>query len=157
MIDQLYEQYEIPLKRYAYSLCKDHDQADDLVQETFVKALTNQELLNLMEGNHKKNWLYMTLRNHFIDKKRKEQKETNLPEHLTIQDDRNDYEDIENRETADQILRALPQHLQTIVFKKYYMRKTSVEIAREESIPDSTVRYYLAQAKKIARQTLEKE
>ena len=39
LLRQLYRKYQRELYLYLYSLCKNHELAEDLLQETFLKAL----------------------------------------------------------------------------------------------------------------------
>ena len=70
---QVYDQIEslLPdLKRFAMSLTHDAVEADDLVQDCVVRALTKE---GLYEQNGKlKPWLFTMMRNVFISQKRKE-------------------------------------------------------------------------------------
>ncbi len=59
-IDQLTKS----LKPFALRLTKDLDDADDLLQETLLKALNNQE--KFAEGTNLKAWLYTIMKNTFI-------------------------------------------------------------------------------------------
>ena len=49
------------LYRYAVGLCRNHDQAQDLVQETFLRAWRAQN--DLRSANAARAWLYKILRN----------------------------------------------------------------------------------------------
>lgn len=70
---------EIPhLRAYARSLCRDAVRADDLVQETMLKAMANCE--KFREGTNLRAWLFTILRNTFITEQRKFGRETALPE-----------------------------------------------------------------------------
>ena len=40
-MESIYRQYALPLKKYIYSMCKDSELADDIVSETFYKAIKN--------------------------------------------------------------------------------------------------------------------
>ncbi len=53
------------LSRYAYSLTLDSDDAKDLVQETFYKALNNQDKFD--NDTNIKAWLYTIMKNTFIN------------------------------------------------------------------------------------------
>ncbi|MEG0518936.1 MAG: sigma-70 family RNA polymerase sigma factor [Bacteroidales bacterium] len=53
------------LSRYAYSLTLDPDEAKDLVQETYFKALNNQEKFD--NETNIKAWLYTIMKNTFIN------------------------------------------------------------------------------------------
>lgn len=56
---------EPSLTRYAYSLTQNMDDAKDLVQETYFKALYNQEKFD--EQTNVKAWLYTIMKNTFIN------------------------------------------------------------------------------------------
>jgi len=53
------------LNSYALQLTKNSEDANDLVQETMLKALTYQT--KFKEGTNLKGWLYTIMRNSFID------------------------------------------------------------------------------------------
>jgi len=57
------------LRAFARSLCGNADQADDLVQETLVKAWRSRE--SFAEGSNLKAWLFTILRNTFLSERRK--------------------------------------------------------------------------------------
>ena len=56
---------EPSLARYAYSLTLDSDEAKDLVQETYYKALNNQDKFD--NETNIKAWLYTIMKNTFIN------------------------------------------------------------------------------------------
>ena len=57
------------MRAFARSLCGHADQADDLVQETLVKAWRNQS--SFTPGSNLKAWLFAILRNTFLSERRK--------------------------------------------------------------------------------------
>ncbi|MGE0768887.1 MAG: sigma-70 family RNA polymerase sigma factor [Hyphomicrobiaceae bacterium] len=57
------------LRAFARSLCGNADQADDLVQETLVKAWRSRA--SFAEGSNLKAWLFTILRNTFLSERRK--------------------------------------------------------------------------------------
>lgn len=61
------------LRAFARSLCGSADRADDLVQETLVKAWQNRA--SFAEGSNLKAWLFTILRNCFISERRKKRHE----------------------------------------------------------------------------------
>lgn len=61
------------LRGYARSLTRDPVSAEDLVQETVVKALSNIEKFKI--GTNLQAWLFTILRNHFYSIKRKVKRE----------------------------------------------------------------------------------
>lgn len=67
------------LNRFAYSLCRDQSEAEDMVAETVVKAFEN--IHQLRDDNKIRQWLFRILNNVFISnyRKNKQQRKINLP------------------------------------------------------------------------------
>lgn len=65
-----------PLKAFALNLTRDRDDALDLVQETYMRALTNQEKFH--DGTNLKAWLLTIMKNIFINNYRKASKRTTV-------------------------------------------------------------------------------
>jgi RNA polymerase sigma factor (sigma-70 family) len=61
------------LRTFAFSLCGDATRADDLVQETFVRAWTNAH--RFTPGTNFTAWLFTILRNQFYSEMRKRKRE----------------------------------------------------------------------------------
>ena len=61
------------LRAFAISLCGNVDRADDLVQETLVRALAN--INSFQPGTNMSAWLFTILRNHFRSEYRKRRRE----------------------------------------------------------------------------------
>src|SRR5437588_7940956 len=63
--DQIYDEYKIPIYNYVYHLVGDREQADDLTQDTFLKAF---KALPKMDSNLKLSaWLYRIATNTAYD------------------------------------------------------------------------------------------
>lgn len=70
---------EVPaLRAFARSLTRDAVRADDLVQDTLVKAIANIE--KFTEGTNMRAWLFTIQRNLFYSERRKAARETEDPE-----------------------------------------------------------------------------
>jgi RNA polymerase sigma-70 factor, ECF subfamily len=61
------------MRAFAFSLCGDHERADDLVQETLLKAW--RHLDSFQEGTNLRAWLFTILRNSFFSEVRKHRRE----------------------------------------------------------------------------------
>lgn len=61
-----------PLRAFAMKLTQDHEEANDLVQDTMLKAFVNEEKFS--EGTNLKGWLYTIMKNIFINKYRRAMK-----------------------------------------------------------------------------------
>ena len=67
MLDELSDHIE-SLRRYAFVLCRNHHDADDLVQETLVKAIASANTYN--PDKKLRIWLFAILHNTFVSSKR---------------------------------------------------------------------------------------
>lgn len=67
----IYEQFYKPLYLYALSLTGNRQDAEDLLQDTFVKAYLSYENRGSI-----KYWLIVVLKNEFLQQQRKRKKET---------------------------------------------------------------------------------
>jgi len=67
MIDDLHEQIT-SLRRYAYVLCRNHADADDLVQEALLKAIAAAHTYK--PDKDLRSWLFSILHNTFVSHKR---------------------------------------------------------------------------------------
>lgn len=74
-LEKLFGTYRKELYLYLYSLTKNKAMAEDLLQETFLKALLS------LSGDHKniRAWLYLVARNLFINETRKKKYRTEIP------------------------------------------------------------------------------
>lgn len=65
---QVKEHYK-PLRGYAMKLTQDTEEANDLVQETMLKAFNNKD--KFQDGTNLKGWLYTIMKNIFINNYRR--------------------------------------------------------------------------------------
>ena len=81
ILKQLYQKYRKEIYLYLYSLCKNSSLAEDLLQETFLKAL-----LSLPDDHtNMRAWLYLVARNLFFNYYRREKEKVPLGEVQQIQ------------------------------------------------------------------------
>jgi RNA polymerase sigma-70 factor (ECF subfamily) len=67
------------LRAFAISLCRNGDQAEDLVQETLLRACTS--IHSFKPGTHMYTWLSTILRNHFYSEWRKRRRLESIDDH----------------------------------------------------------------------------
>jgi RNA polymerase sigma-70 factor (ECF subfamily) len=60
------------LRYFAYSLTSNHEDANDLIQDTYVKAITHKDKFD--PATNLKAWIYTIMKNTFINKYRKDTK-----------------------------------------------------------------------------------
>ncbi|WP_078381843.1 RNA polymerase sigma factor [Sutcliffiella halmapala] len=150
----LYETLKYDLHRFANSITRHEQEADDLVQDALVKSLKEEQLLSLPVYKQKA-WFYRVMKNRLIDDRRKEKRLTVWEEDFelpfgALTGDHNHVE-------ITELLSHLPQELSDLVFKKYWLGLTSQEIGERLSLPASTVRYKLHLAIKRLRKIIEEE
>jgi RNA polymerase sigma-70 factor (ECF subfamily) len=148
-IRDLYDEYEARLKRYALSLARDHDQADDLVQETMIRAMGNLGLLGQLNRYQRRAWMYRVLKNLFIDQQRAGQRQGVLVERLAR------HTELDSAPAAALLARELmeevPERYRDLLYRRYILGQTSVEIGRELCVPAATIRSRLYLARKWLR------
>jgi RNA polymerase sigma-70 factor (ECF subfamily) len=151
LVEDLYDTYSKKLRNYALSLSRDSDMADELVQETFSRAIQHCELLKILPEYKRRSWLFTVLKNCFIDIYNRKKLEVALDEDIEI-------EEVDHNLVCDTgiFLSDMPEDLKTIVIQKYWLGLNSSEIAKELSIPPGTVRYKLHLAINKIRNSLEK-
>jgi RNA polymerase sigma-70 factor (ECF subfamily) len=148
-LDDLYQAFERKLKRYAVSLAHDSQKAEDLVQETFIRALAHLPLLGSLEKNQRLAWLRRVLKNRFIDEQRAYQREQKMVDHL-IQETRTAHHDHISI-TSQELLDLVSDKERDLLFQRYILGMNSVEIGQRLGIPAATVRSRLHLAKKRLR------
>jgi RNA polymerase sigma-70 factor, ECF subfamily len=160
LFDQLYN--------FAHWLTRDRDEAEDLVQETYAKALKGFSSFRL--GTNFRAWMYRILRNTFLTSR------TGLKATMTVPLDAEEDEPelALKRETPETILiersnwqlvrsaiDQLPVHFREILLLCEVEEMSYQEIAETLSIPIGTVMSRLSRARKTLgrrlRQELQKE
>ena len=149
MITELYTVYRTELLRYCCMICGNNSDAEVLLQETFVKALSNLDLLEELREKERRAWLYKVARNLFYDACRRRTIEQN--KQLPIEEETDGgFSEIE---TA-MILSSLPPDLSQLFIKRYFDGYTSKELAEEYGLSPSGVRAALSRARKLLREQL---
>ena len=144
---QIYEAYQSDLLKYAYSLSRQWEDAEDLVQQAYLKALEQHELFEQMHEMQIRGWLYVTIKRLFIDAYRKGQRVILQDESFEIPYDAF----IESELVTSDLLARLPEVCRTVVYLKYVQGYNSSEIGNRLGLNASTVRSRLSQAIGIMR------
>ena len=147
----------------AYKLCRDKDQAEDLVQETFYHALKNFH--QLRDRAKCKYWLFSILRNLFLKtvEKRKNWVEIEFDsvcENLHDRNKMNPEHDFLQKELKNNIqcaLDTLGERLRFPIHLFYFEGRSYKEIADILNIPMGTVMSRIARAKVYLKRELIKD
>ncbi|MBP3603034.1 MAG: RNA polymerase sigma factor [Lachnospiraceae bacterium] len=150
MIEELYEKYHLELVRWCQGMTGSQQTAEELVQEAFLRAMLNEELLGLLAEKQRRSWLYRTLRNLHIDQLRHTSKETIVDEHP---ESRKESEEMTAIEWED-LLNSLPDMEGVLFTMRYLQGYNSKQIGEIFAIPPGTVRSKLSSARKHLQDAL---
>ena len=148
-ISDLQDSYDSKLRRFALRLCRDSDEADDLVQEAFVRALGHLALLEQLQPHQHQAWFFTTLRNLWNDRYVARQRREGLHESFSRMQP--SVEDPRASLSVPNPFRVVPEKYRDIVEMRYVMGMNSREIAERLDIPAATVRSRLHAAIKMLR------
>jgi len=144
---------------YALSLTSDHEKAQDLLQETFLKALINHD--KYTHDTNLKAWVYTIMKNTFINDYRKSEKMkykfdwANKDFHLSIQNDKS-YPSPESSYDSKEIMKSIKalESEYRIPFEMFLDGYKYKEIAEILLIPLGTVKSRIFFARKKLEKTL---
>jgi RNA polymerase sigma-70 factor (ECF subfamily) len=147
-ITELYERHVKTVYRVCFAYMKNPADAEDCVSDTFVKLIKSGAAFESAE--HEKAWLIRTASNACKDALRHRwRRHENLDDYEHLQGGENVGYDETFGAVAD-----LPDRYKTVVYLCYYEGYSCVEIARMLGKPQSTVRSWLSEARKLLREKL---
>jgi RNA polymerase sigma factor (sigma-70 family) len=153
----LYKKYNRELYIYALSLCKDHHLSQDLVSETFFKALLS---LDIGEG-YIKYWLFRVCKNLYLDYLKKNSRLEDMESSankLSIEDNTLDKIILneDRRRIYFEVLSLQPSYKE-IVILYYYCNLSLKEISEVTGISQGAARTLLFRARKKLKEFLEED
>jgi len=154
------------LKTFAFHLSYDDDDANDLVQETYMKA--HRFIDKYQEGTNAKAWLFKILKNAYINEYRKKSKrptrvdfedivsyhdsdDSRVPGYLDLR------QEIFENMMGDEVtiaINALPMDFRTVVLLCDIEGFTYEEISKIIDVPIGTVRSRLFRARNMLKEKL---
>jgi RNA polymerase sigma-70 factor, ECF subfamily len=137
-LDDLHELFGASLQRFALHLTGDYDLAQDLVQETLIRVFTHQNLVSSLNFYQQQAWMYRTLKNKFLDDKRKDQRASRSMAQL-ISNYLRDEQPIVGCNLHD-LLDQVPEKDRELLHQHFILGMKGEEIAQELGIPAATVR-----------------
>ncbi len=143
-IADLFEASRDRLFRYALSLGRRVDRADDLIQETFLRALQHAHTLERMNVHQRDAWLKRVLRNRYFDEERSRKRANAAVSEMIRHANRPS--DTAGLVEFGEILDRVPERHRVVLEKRFRLGMNSTEIGKELGIPAATVRSHLHQA-----------
>jgi len=158
---ELVKLYLKPVYYLAYRFVRDHDTADELAQECFVKAY--QALESFIEGKSFKSWIFAIVSNLAINYLKKKKRQSSLDETIPndlLEDKKvssNPHESLVASDLQKQITQAveeLPEDFKAVFILRTYEDMSYEEIAKTLNIENGTVMSRLFRARKILKEKL---
>ncbi len=152
---------------FAFRLTMDEDDANDLVQDTYLKAF--RFIASFERGTNAKAWLFRILKNSFINDYRKRSKEPSKVDYQEVETTYNSDDGLETQVTSDlrtesvqdligdevaNALNALPVDFRTVIILCDIEGFTYEEMAKILDIPIGTVRSRLHRARNLLKDKL---
>lgn len=153
MWEELYENHYKELVAYGTRMSGSKELAEDLVQETFVKALMNTEIVADLSHSKQRAWLFRTFKNLFVDRYRRavrerEYEQNGQPEYIEDQG----MQEVENA----MLLQSISPQDRAIFQLRYLDGYSAEEISQMMNLPPGTIRSKLSRCRKFLKQNLER-
>lgn len=152
MWDELYQAHYPELLRYAMGVCHNKEQAEDLAQEVFLKALQNADTFEDLGPSQRRAWLFRALKNLMCDKFRRaaleaayageQQEDAIAPE--------TGYERTEN----GLLLMKLPEQDRALFHMRYLEGYNASELSEIFGLPTGTIRAKLSRSRKYLKEII---
>jgi RNA polymerase sigma-70 factor (ECF subfamily) len=154
LVRTLYAEHGRALLMYVIRLTGDRHQAEDIVQETLIRAWRNAAALTPDRGSVR-GWLLQVARNIIIDRHRARKSRPTEVEELATEptDRRNESEEVLDSLQMLDALGNLKLEHRAVLVEMYYRGRTVVETADVLGVPVGTVKsrtYYALRALRLA-------
>ncbi len=154
---EIYNFYRIPALKFCYSLIKDEEEAENLMQDVFIKIWAKREQINPELNFH--SFLFTCLRNMAFDYLKKMEKNQVLRKHYMERMDILNAEDVDQKETQlvklQEAVDGLSKKRKEILELNIREGKSYQEIADMLRISKNTVKNQLVKAKQYLREHMD--
>lgn len=157
LLRALHDEHARPLWRYVISLTGDAAQAEDIVQETLLRAWKRPAVLDQREASARA-WLFTVARNLVIDEARSARRRHETPTAIEAMPEPIAADETERMLDGwligDALAGLSPEHRQVIV-RAYYGGLSTAELSAELGVPEGTVKsrlHYGLRALRLALQ-----
>lgn len=153
--DDLYQKYADIVFRTAYNFLLNKDDAEDIVQEVFIKYFISNKTFN--DDNHEKAWILTVTANLSKNVLRsKSRQNLELDDTIKIVDHKFD-KAITNHLDLEEAMKELTANQRLVIYLFYYEQIPIKYIAKIMKSNENTVKSHLLRAKSKMKTYLEKE
>lgn len=162
---KLMDKYQKPLYYHVLKMVKNHEQVEDIVQESFMKAFSNLSSYNTNYAFS--TWLYRITTNHTIDYLRKKKLKTrSIDEPVKAKDGEMQFQVVGNSETDRKIIRKerkqiltdailnLPDKYREVIEMRHLEELSYQEISDQLDLPLGTVKAHIFRAREMLYKAL---
>lgn len=157
LFTELFAQHQLPLYRYLFQLCRNREIVEELLQETFYRAMISLDVKKVIQVRA---WLFKVAHNLYIDSTRKSKSEQRMIKriqadyhgHSTIGNPEQQLAKKTRQEELELLLKMLPERMQTILYLREIQEFSYHELATTMNFTDSQVKTTLHRAKSKFRQ-----
>ncbi len=164
MLEQLYDAYEYKMYGIAYSILNNEGQAEDAVQDAFLKLIPHLEDINSVASVETKRLITYTIKNVAIDIYRRNKKESELfskgVDEPVINENQQGIayvKTIEDRQIVVQLLSSLPSKYREIIRYRCYYELSYKEISLLLNISEKAAAKRYERGRKLLKELMEKE
>ena len=156
--EMLFKEFYAPLCRYAYSMLRDADESEDLVQKTFFKLWDMRESIEIHTSV--KSYLYRIVHNNCLNKIKQQSIRAEHNQYYAYEKDTtsNHVENVvlanELEQRIENVVESMPPRCKEIFKLSRQQQLSYAEIANELSISASTVETQIVKALRILRTEL---
>ncbi|MHA6252381.1 RNA polymerase sigma factor [Oceanobacillus sp. CAU 1775] len=151
IFQSLFEGYQLPLYRYLLQMTRNKEQAEELLQETFYRALIS---LKVKDVTSARAWLFKVARNLYIDSVRKSSTEAKLLEQMKIQYRESKFRLPEDevilksrQEELEERLNQLPERMRSVLYLREVQGLSYKELEVTLSLTNAQVKSTLFRAR----------
>ena len=156
VLEQLYRKYHRELYLYIYAICKNKSLSEDLLQETFLKAILAPDGHTNMRA-----WLYLVARNLTYNAlKKAEHSPEVLAKALAVKTDEGPLDTLLQKEQYRSLyenLQKLSRRAREILILQYFAKLSHKEIAQVLAMSPQAVRMAAVRARKELKTYMEEE
>ena len=153
MWDEIYQRHYPELLRYCLGACRDRELAEDLAQETSLKALQNADTFEDLGPSQRRAWLFRTMKNLLCDRYRRGVLEAEYLQQL--EEDGTYLEPGIQQLENELVLKKLSPEERMLFTLRYMEGYNASEISEMLGMPTGTIRAKLSRCRKQLKREME--